>query len=77
MNFATLVDNELQQARVAHAALHSAHEGLAVIQEEVFELQMEVYKRRAARSNEAMLKELVQVGAMAQRMAEDLDLIEY
>ena len=35
---------ELHQAMAAASPMHSLHEGLSVIQEEVFELQTEVYK---------------------------------
>jgi hypothetical protein len=71
-----MVDVELQKARSRHANQHSLHEGLAVLQEEVFELQLEVYKKARERDRRKVLTELVQVGAMAQRMAEDLGLME-
>jgi hypothetical protein len=74
--FPALVDVELQQARSRHGNQHSLHEGLAVLQEEVFELQLEVYKKARERDRRKVLEELVQVGAMAQRMAEDLGLLE-
>jgi hypothetical protein len=66
------VTGELTRAREAHAPLNSAHEGLAVIQEEVFELQQEVYKKREQRDRHAMYAELVQIAAMAWRMATDI-----
>jgi hypothetical protein len=52
----------------------SAHEGWAVLREEVDELWDEVKKKPSARNSTAMYSELVQVAAMAQRMAEDICL---
>lgn len=63
------VARELARARGLHAALHSAHEGYAVILEELDELKVEVWKRREARDLAEMRKETVQVAAMALRFA--------
>jgi hypothetical protein len=52
----------------------SAHEGWAVLLEEVDELWEEVKKKPAKRDPVHMYGELVQVAAMAQRMAEDIVL---
>jgi len=73
--FARRVRAELICARAFHPPIHSLHEGLAVIQEEVFEFQREVYLRGGERSNHDILKELVQSAAMCQRTAEDCGLI--
>jgi hypothetical protein len=73
--FADLVREELAKARRQHPPQNSAHEAYAVILEEVDEFWEEVRAKREARSPEKMLKELVQIGAMAQRAAEDLKLI--
>jgi hypothetical protein len=43
---------------------------LGVLEEEVHELRMEVYKRPSARDMDAMYREAVQVAAMAIRFAE-------
>jgi hypothetical protein len=72
--FTMQVADELAVAQSKHPALHSAHEGFAVILEEVDELKAEVWKRGSARDLEAMRRELVQVAAMCARMAIDLDL---
>lgn len=72
--FPELVAAELAAARRKHAPLASAHEAYAVILEELEEFKAEVFKRRAMRSWEDMLIELVQTAAMCQRAAEDLNL---
>lgn len=73
LTFRNLVEGELNNARRHHATpQHSAHEGYAVLLEEVRELESEVFRKK--RSDLLMLSELVQVAAMARRMAEDLNL---
>lgn len=73
--FAADVDAELARTRQKHPQpIHSTHEGYAVLLEEVTELQAEVFKSR--RDVAATYAELVQVAAMARRMAEDLGLAE-
>lgn len=68
--FADLVAKELDRARRKHPQqIHSKHEGFAVLLEEVDEVKAEVFHGKDFR---LLLDELVQVGAMAQRMAEDL-----
>jgi hypothetical protein len=52
----------------------SAHEGWAILREEVDELWDEVRKKPGQRNTNAMYNELVQIAAMAQRMAEDICL---
>jgi hypothetical protein len=77
IDFASMVRCELDRARRKHAsAIHSAAEGYAVILEEVDEFWDEVRKQSGARSLRDMLTELVQIGAMAQRCAEDLHLVD-
>ncbi len=51
---------------------NSAHEGYAVILEELDELWDEVKKKQAERSSETLKKEAVQVGAMAMRFLVDI-----
>jgi hypothetical protein len=72
--FPELVAVELASARRKHAPMASAHEAYAVILEELEEFKAEVFKRRAMRSWDDMLTELVQTAAMCQRAAEDLNL---
>ncbi len=74
--FLELVMEELARARTANTSLASAHEAYAVIIEELDEFWEIVRLRRSERDPGKMLKELVQIGAMAQRAAEDLGLVE-
>lgn len=64
-----LVADELRAARVKYRAMHSGHEGLAVILEEVDELKREVFTNGGS---ERMMREAVQVAAMAMRFIEDV-----
>jgi hypothetical protein len=67
--FQALVENELGRARSKFPRPQaSRHEGLAVLEEEVHEVRTNVYTDAP---NVQTLKELVQVAAMAQRMAEE------
>lgn len=71
--FANLVGTELCRARQAFPRpMNSAHEGYAVLLEEVNELWDEVKAKQGARDPVRLLSELVQIAAMAQRMAEDV-----
>ncbi|NLG49709.1 MAG: hypothetical protein GX552_06325 [Chloroflexi bacterium] len=72
--FFSLVEQELQGARAKHPPMHSAHEGFAIILEEVDELKAEVWKKGSAREPKSMRAELIQIAAMCARMADDLDL---
>lgn len=69
--FALEVQAELARVRIEHQPLHSFHEGLAVILEELEEFKAEVFKKSAKRDHANMYRELVQIAAMAQRTAED------
>lgn len=74
--FAGMVRRELASAREKHPGCQrSLHEGYAVLLEEVDELWDQVKLRKEMRSNDAIVKELVQIAAMAQRTAEDLGLV--
>ena len=71
--FAEMVKEELHKAKAAYPRLQtSAHEGFAVLLEEVEELKAIVWQKQKDRDPRAMLKELVQIGAMAQRMAGEI-----
>lgn len=58
---------ELRTALSTHGPFNSAHEGYAVILEELDELWEEVRKRRGMRSTERLRNEAKQVAAMAIR----------
>jgi len=74
MNFNKLVVEELKRARKMHGPVNSIHEGYAVILEELDEVWDEVKKKTKERNLEHLFKELIQVSAMAQKMAEDVVL---
>lgn len=63
------VINELQNAMANWPAFNSAHEGFAVLLEEVEELKAWVFTNQKKRDLQAMYKEAIQVAAMAMRFA--------
>ncbi len=67
-----LLRAELERASTAYDKFNSAHEGLAVIEEEFLELRSEVYKRQTERSADLMRGEAIQVAAMALRFILDI-----
>ena len=71
-HFAACVDAEIRKAESNFKPFNSAHEGFAVLLEEVDELKAEVWKNQSARNWDAMYRECVQVAAMATRMAVDV-----
>lgn len=60
---------EYDSATKKHGGFNSAHEGFAVLWEEVDELWDEVRKRRSNRDLGDMRKECVQIAAMAMKFA--------
>jgi hypothetical protein len=64
------VVREFARANHIHPQFNSAHEGYAVILEEMDELKAEVWKRN--HEPDLMRKEAVQVGAMALRFLVDV-----
>ena len=71
-SFQQLVSDEIDGAVSQHGPMKSAHEGYAVILEEMDELWDEIKKKKSERDEEKMLEELVQIGAMIQRFALDV-----
>lgn len=55
-----------------HGIFHGAHEGWAVIYEELDELWDEVRRKRSARDQDNMYRECVQIAAMAMKFALEL-----
>lgn len=70
MIFQHLVTEELSRARRKHGAVNSLHEGYAVLLEEVDEF-WDLVKQQSP-NKEHLLAELVQISAMAQKIAEDV-----
>jgi hypothetical protein len=70
--FRELVEKAIKANRAKHPPVRSPHEGLALIQEEVFELQTEVYRRRKKDDPFRFLNDLTQIAALCEIMAEDL-----
>lgn len=66
-----LVRDEVYCAQVAWPAFNSAHEGFAVLLEEVDELKAHVWTNQKKRDLGAMHKEAMQVAAMALRFMEE------
>lgn len=66
------VQAELSGAVVNYSPMHSAHEGYAVILEELHELWDEVRVKDSKRSVDRMRKEAIQVAAMAIRFVMDV-----
>lgn len=61
------VSKELDRALRKYPRFNSAHEGIAVIDEEFIELRLEVYKRPKKRKVQKMRREAMQLAAMAMR----------
>lgn len=68
----SLLIKEYGRAVNLNGPFNSAHEGYAVIKEELDELWEEVRKKRGNRDMEKMLKEAIQVSAMGLRFAVDI-----
>lgn len=62
------VSDEVQRAQSIYGGFASAHEGYAVLLEELDELKDEVWKSPSKRDYEAMAREACQVAAMAVRL---------
>ena len=63
---------ELEYTERKFPPFHSAHEGLAVLEEEVHELRMAVYEQYGLWRTKHMYKEVKQVAAMALRFMKDI-----
>jgi len=71
------VAKELRDARLQHPTnIHSVAEGYAIILEEVDEFWDEVKKKPKNRDPKNMVKELIQVAAMACRTLVDCGLVD-
>lgn len=75
--FPDLVKAENNRALEQYGPINSLHEGYGVLAEEIAEFFDEVRKKDSDREPDAILGELVQIGTMAQRIAEDLQFIPH
>ncbi len=66
------VKSEYLNATAQYEKFNSAHEGLAVLEEEFEELKQEVFKKPSIRSRSEMRLEALQVAAMAVRFINDV-----
>lgn len=66
------IDAELLRTTRINGHFHSAHEGFAVIFEEVYELWKEIIKKQTERDRVLMRKEAIQIAAMSVRFIQDL-----
>lgn len=66
------VIHELRTAQKKFPAFHTAHEGFAVLLEEVDELWDEVKRKQGSRDKAKLRKEAIQVAAMAMRFIMDV-----
>ena len=73
----SIVENEVLNACANFPPFHSAHEGYAIILEEVDELWAEIKNNKAPNSLTRQLKEAKQVAAMAIRFMLDIKLDNY
>ena len=71
-SFNEMVQEELKSARIKHGKIQSIHEGYSVLLEEIDEVWDLVKKKTEERNLKHLLKELIQCGAMCQKMAEDV-----
>lgn len=69
---AALAIDEATSAAAMWAPFNSAHEGFAILLEEVDELKAHVWVNQKRRDIDAMRKEAVQVAAMALRFIHDV-----
>lgn len=70
--FRQLVEQELVKIRQKTKPVNSWHEGYGVLLEEVDELWDEVKKKVSNRDKDNMIKELVQISAVCEKMYQDL-----
>lgn len=66
-----MIRDELANARDQYPAFPGLHHGLGVLDEEVHELRLEIYKRASQRDTENLRREAIQVIAMCIRIIEE------
>ena len=68
----SLVVEELSKAQAHYPPFNTEHEGYAILLEEVDELWDEIKRKQSKRDKEKIVKEAIQVAAMAMRFVVDL-----
>lgn len=76
MNVYNEIKMEIKSARNKYSSFHSAHEGYAVIKEELDELWDLVRTSKTVMATDKMRKECIQIAAMSIRFVEDLSEIK-
>lgn len=71
-NIIDCIRKELLEATYVYGPMHSAHEGFAILLEEVEELKWHIWQKPALRNDTTMKKEAIQVAAMAIRFIFDI-----
>ena len=70
--FHDLVKKKIKSFRGKYPPLHSAHEALGIILEEVDELKREVFRRKRINDPLKFLNELVDIASYCEIFAEDI-----
>lgn len=70
---AKAIEDEMRRAVALHGDFRSEHEALAVILEEYYELQEEVFKKQVNYDHDAMRKEALHLAAMAAKLVMYID----
>jgi hypothetical protein len=68
----TDIEAEVSRAEARFPSFNSAHEGFAILLEEVDELKAHVWMKQGMRLTHEMRREAVQVAAMAVRFIQDI-----
>ncbi len=72
MTFREMVKQELESVRRKVQPFNSFHEALGILWEEFSEFRDEVFKKERKRDKDNMLRELVQIAGICERISEDL-----
>lgn len=75
--FLANVDKEVARATSKYPPFNSAHEGYAVLLEEVDELWSEVKRKQSERDQDALITEALHVAAMATRFAVEIAITNH
>jgi len=71
-DFLTDVEEEAARARAMHGLFNSDHEAFAALLEKIEEIKARVWCKQVERDHAAMIRELIQIAAVAMKWAEQL-----